>query len=308
MLRVKDPEVEVPFWQTNFGFELVARLDFPQWKFSLYFMGTVPEGITLPEDRTSKEAIDLLWNWPGVLLELTHNHGTETAEENPYVSGNVEPHRGFGHVAVMTPDVYAACEVLEKNGVTFHKKPDEGRMKGLAFALSPSGYWIEVIRGNVAKYTLAQTMIRVKDPAKSVAFYRDHFGMQLVSEKHFPSAKFSLYFMATIPAGVTPPKDPKLDGSEWMKNWDGCVLELTHNHGTETDADFSYWNGNGPTKKGFGHIGFLVDDVYAHSEMLEKAGVPFHKKPDEGGMKGLAFALDPDMYWVEIIKRGMSMP
>lgn len=25
----------------------------------------------------------------------------------------------------MTPDVYAACEVLEKNGVTFHKKPDE---------------------------------------------------------------------------------------------------------------------------------------------------------------------------------------
>lgn len=42
-----------------------------QWKFSLYFMGTVPEGITLPEDRTSKEAIDLLWNWPGVLLELT---------------------------------------------------------------------------------------------------------------------------------------------------------------------------------------------------------------------------------------------
>jgi hypothetical protein len=27
-------------------------------------------------------------------------------------------------------------------------------------------------------------------------------------------------------------------------------------------------------------------------------------KPDEGGMKGLAFAYDPDGYWVEIVKRG----
>jgi hypothetical protein len=30
------------------------------------------------------------------------------------------------------------------------------------------------------------------------------------------------------------------------------------------------------------------------------------KKPDEGGMKGLAFAKDPDGYWIEIIKRGQE--
>lgn len=42
-----------------------------QWKFSLYFMGTVPAGITLPEDPASEEAVALLWKWPGVLLELT---------------------------------------------------------------------------------------------------------------------------------------------------------------------------------------------------------------------------------------------
>lgn len=36
----------------------------------------------------------------------------------------------------------------------------QGRMKGLAFALSPTGYWIEVINGEVEGFTLAQTMIR----------------------------------------------------------------------------------------------------------------------------------------------------
>ena len=42
-----------------------------QWKFSLYFMGTVPEGVTIPEDVASKEAQDQCFRWEGVLLELT---------------------------------------------------------------------------------------------------------------------------------------------------------------------------------------------------------------------------------------------
>lgn len=29
-----------------------------------------------------------------------------------------------------------------------------------------------------------------------------------------------------------------------------------------------------------------------------------YQEPDDGSMKGLAFAYDPDGYWVEIIKRG----
>lgn len=40
----------------------------------------------------------------------------------------------------MVDDVYKACEELESKGCTFQKKPDEGRMKGLAFALDPDGY------------------------------------------------------------------------------------------------------------------------------------------------------------------------
>ena len=35
----------------------------------------------------------------------------------------------------MTPDVYKASEELELAGCKFQKKPDEGRMKGLAFVL-----------------------------------------------------------------------------------------------------------------------------------------------------------------------------
>jgi hypothetical protein len=35
----------------------------------------------------------------------------------------------------MTSDVYAACEELDRKGVKFQNRPDEGRMKGLAFVL-----------------------------------------------------------------------------------------------------------------------------------------------------------------------------
>jgi 4-hydroxyphenylpyruvate dioxygenase-like putative hemolysin len=65
-----------------------------------------------------------------------HMHAEQ--DDTKYNPGNT-PGDGFGHIAFNTADVYAACEELEKNGVTFKKKPDEGRMKGLAFAYDPDG-------------------------------------------------------------------------------------------------------------------------------------------------------------------------
>ena len=40
--------------------------------------------------------------------------------------------------------------------------------------------------------------------------------------------------------------------------------------------------GCGSDGRGFGHIGFLVDDVYAACDFLEPLGFGFKKKPDEG--------------------------
>lgn len=193
-------------------------------------------------------------------------------------------------------DVYATCEKLEKQGVSFKKKPDEGRMKGLAFAYDPDGYWVEVVkRGENAniknEMNFSQTMIRVKDPKKTIAFYKA-LGMKLLVERHFDD--FSLYFMGSsnVP-----------DGADY-KNLFQPILELTHNHGTENDESFKHFNGNEEGRQGFGHIGFLVDDVYKACEALRELGYGFRKEPDGGSMKGLAFAYDPDGYSVEIIKRG----
>lgn len=48
----------------------------------------------------------------------------------------------------MVPDVEAACERFETMGVNFVKRPNEGRMKGLAFIRDPDGYWIEIFNPN----------------------------------------------------------------------------------------------------------------------------------------------------------------
>jgi len=47
-----------------------------------------------------------------------------------------------------------------------------------------------------------------------------------------------------------------------------------------------------------------VDDVYAACDAIRPLGYGMRKDVDEGNMEGLAFALDPDGYSVEIIKRG----
>ena len=81
--------------------------------------------------------------------------------------------------------------------------------------------------------------------------------------------------------------------------------QCTHNHGTESDASFEVHTGNSDPV-GFGHIGFLVDDLNAICAEMEAMGVKFHKRPSEGSMRQIAFALDPSGYRVELIQRGST--
>ncbi len=95
----------------------------------------------------------------------------------------------------------------------------------------------------------------------------------------------------------------------YMSNMFYPTIELTHNHGTESKPEFSYHNGNDTDKgqlRGFGHVGFLVDDLDSACDYLEQQGMRFKKKPTDGNMRGLAFVYDPDGYWVEIIQKGFN--
>ena len=139
-------------------------------------------------------------------------------------------------------DVYKACEELEANGCSFQKKPNEGRMKGLAFVLDPDGYWIEVISRKPhspinKKFTFAQTMLRIKDPVKTLNFYVNILGMKLLRQLDFDGAGFSLYFLAYVPPELEEASetDPDFISNELFNP----ILELTHNHG-EYLVDYMY--------------------------------------------------------------------
>eukprot|EP00164_Ancoracysta_twista_P002349 GFYU01003104.1.p1 GENE.GFYU01003104.1~~GFYU01003104.1.p1 ORF type:complete len:324 (+),score=88.97 GFYU01003104.1:47-1018(+) len=308
MLRVRDGQKSSAFYQKHFGMTLIDTYDFPEYKFSLFFLTTLPEGEQYTLTPGTDEAHAYLWNYKGTTLELTWNYGTESDPEfKGYSNGNEEPHRGFGHIAFNTDDVYAVSAELEQAGLQFKKKPDEGRMKGIAFVYDPDGYWIELVKRATPlknKYNLSQTMIRIKDPAKSIPFYTENFGMTVVNERHFPEGQFSLYFLASLTATekASAPNPASDESTPYCSSLFNPVLELTHNHGTEKDETFAYHNGN-TDPKGFGHTGFLVDNLNEACEELEKRGVKFQKRPQDGKMHNLAFVLDPDNYWVEVIQR-----
>lgn len=149
------------------------------------------------------------------------------------------------------------------------------------------------------EYVFNQTMMRIKDPQRSLKFYSEVMGMTLVKRLDFPEMKFSLYFMAALS-----PEQRK----QWSSEHDErikqtfsrpAMLELTHNWGNEEDDDVEFHNGNSEPK-GFGHIGFAVPDLDAACERFEQYGVTFQKRPQDGNMKGIAFIKDPDGYWIEI--------
>ncbi|WP_101925111.1 lactoylglutathione lyase [Luteimonas rhizosphaerae] len=142
MLRVKDPTASLDFYTRVLGFTLVRKVDFEQAKFSLLFLVLVDDDAVIPDDDATRKA--WLARQRGV-LELTHNHGTETESGPVYHDGNSDP-RGFGHLCVSVPDVQAACARFEALGVPFQKRLSEGTMKSIAFIKDPDGYWVEIIQ------------------------------------------------------------------------------------------------------------------------------------------------------------------
>jgi lactoylglutathione lyase len=148
----------------------------------------------------------------GVVLELTHNYGTEKDVFDVNHRGNVEKGRVWTRCSQVRKEIrgefvcrmcvlrlssesmllssgdylHVASEKLDKVGCAFKKKPDDGRMKGLAFVYDSDGNLVEiVIRGDNSgipnEFKFSQTMLLVKDPTKSLLFYKK-LGMKLLLE------------------------------------------------------------------------------------------------------------------------------
>jgi lactoylglutathione lyase len=142
MLRVKDARASLDFYTRVLGFTLARQADFAQAKFSLYFLVLVDDASGIPDSDAGRR--QWLARQRGV-LELTHNHGSESEAGKVYHDGNSEP-RGFGHICVSVPDLRAACARLETLQVPFQKRISDGSMKDIAFIRDPDGYWIELLQ------------------------------------------------------------------------------------------------------------------------------------------------------------------
>lgn len=145
MIRIRNPEASISFYTNVLGFTLLNRVDFEEMRFSLYFLALLKADEILPADP---DALMRFIFSRETTLELTHNWGTETdAAFGGYHDGNSEP-RGFGHLGISVPDVEEACARFDRLGVEFVKRPNEGKMKGVAFIKDPDGYWIEILSPN----------------------------------------------------------------------------------------------------------------------------------------------------------------
>lgn len=177
--------------------------------------------------------------------------------------------------------------------------------------MSVSSPELKIREGQIAsvpetsEFVFNQTMLRIKDPHRSLDFYQDVLGMTLLRQLDFPDMQFTLFFLGYVRSGDEAIPDDPVERSAYAFR-QKAMLELTHNWGTEADPSFSgYHNGN-DEPRGFGHIGLSVPDVAAACKRFVELGVEFVKHPDEGSMKGLAFIKDPDGYWIEILEANNS--
>lgn len=119
-------------------------------------------------------------------------------------------------------------------------------------------------------------MLRVGNLERSIKFYTEILGMELLRQKDYPDGKFTLAFLGY--------------GDEKHNT----ALELTYNWDIH-----SYDLG-----KGFGHLAIEVDDVYLAAERIRAQGGKIIREPGpmNAGTTLLAFVADPDGYEIELLQ------
>lgn len=145
MLRIKDPAVSLDYYTRIFGMRVLRKLDFPEMAFSLYFLHRATVDQNVPDDKAARTA----WTFSqSGVLELTHNWGTENDADFKYHDGNAQP-QGFGHICFSVPDLNAAVTWFDDNKLVYVKRPEQGKMKDVAFVKDPDGYWIEIVQASL---------------------------------------------------------------------------------------------------------------------------------------------------------------
>jgi lactoylglutathione lyase len=128
---------------------------------------------------------------------------------------------------------------------------------------------------------LLHTMLRVGNLQRSIAFYTQALGMQLLRTTQRPEQRYDLAFVG------------------YGANPEHAEIELTYNHGVDR-----YEPGTA-----FGHIAIGVADVAATcATVRDKAqalggAVTREPGPVQGGSTVIAFVTDPDGYKIELIQR-----
>lgn len=125
MIRVGDLDRSVSFYRDALGMKELRRENFTGGRFTLVFMGY--------GDEISNATIELTYNW----------------DEDSYELGT-----GYGHVALMVSEIYAACKRLDGMGVKIIREPgpmtyavdETGHKEDIAFIEDPDGYKIELIQ------------------------------------------------------------------------------------------------------------------------------------------------------------------
>ena len=120
------------------------------------------------------------------------------------------------------------------------------------------------------------TMVRVTDLDASLNFYCSLLGLRELRRRDNEQGRFTLVFLAA-------PGD------------DSAQVELTHNWDPE-----AYGEG-----RNFGHLAYLVDDIYATCQRLQDGGVMINRPPRDGHM---AFVRSPDNISIELLQRGDALP
>ncbi len=127
------------------------------------------------------------------------------------------------------------------------------------------------------------TMVRISNLDESLDFYCNKLGLLEVKRTENEKGRFTLIFLAAP------------DNLNNVELTQGPMLELTYNWDPQPY----------PEGRNFGHLAYVVDNIYETCQRLKDEGIVINRPPRDGYM---AFIRSPDDISIELLQKGGALP
>lgn len=283
------------------------------------------EALNFYTNELGMQLISTRQNQQQIVYELAFGENTSTAslilqyqkEKSTSITYQQQPNDDYWKYSLFVNDIKRVYQILKSKEHPTKEAYQFGEIGYLMHTQDAENYQIEFIQKTFEQHGVQNRQednklplleqpemglitLRTKDPVKTIHFYEQFLGMQLMVRMYVERGNgFTLYFLAD--KSLQPPNADidAIENREWMYQQKATFIELQHYWGSEHQPGFELQN-KANSVQGFKGLRFATDDFQETARHFAGNNLPHSVHTNKLNNQAELHLVSPDGYMIYV--------